>query len=132
MNNPLPLLVGRAVRADDRLRARLPGGVSRAGQLQGPVWDWSSRSEYEADVAKATQALAPVYAKYEAMPVEEMARDPQAMAIGERLFMNNCAQCHGSDARGSKGFPNLTDKRLAARRHAREDRPRPSPRAASA
>lgn len=32
------------------------------------------------------------------------------MAIGERLFMNNCSQCHGSDARGSKGFPNLTDK----------------------
>jgi cytochrome c oxidase cbb3-type subunit 3 len=31
------------------------------------------------------------------------------MAIGDRLFMNNCAQCHGSDARGSKGFPNLTD-----------------------
>jgi cytochrome c oxidase cbb3-type subunit 3 len=31
------------------------------------------------------------------------------MAIGERLFMNNCAQCHGSDAHGSKGFPNLTD-----------------------
>ena len=33
----------------------------------------------------------------------------EAKAIGERLFMNNCAQCHGSDARGSKGFPNLTD-----------------------
>ena len=31
------------------------------------------------------------------------------MAIGERLFVNNCATCHGSDARGSKGFPNLTD-----------------------
>lgn len=31
------------------------------------------------------------------------------MAIGERLFMNNCAQCHGSDARGNKGIPNLTD-----------------------
>ena len=43
------------------------------------------------------------------MPVENMARDPQAMAIGERLFMNNCSQCHGSDARGSKGFPDLTD-----------------------
>jgi len=38
-----------------------------------------------------------------------MAADTQAMAIGERLFMNNCAQCHGSDARGSKSFPNLTD-----------------------
>jgi len=44
------------------------------------------------------------------MPPEEVAKDPQAMAIGDRLFMNNCAQCHGSDARGSKGFPNLTDK----------------------
>ena len=31
------------------------------------------------------------------------------MGIGERLFLNNCAACHGSDARGSKGFPNLTD-----------------------
>jgi cytochrome c oxidase cbb3-type subunit 3 len=85
--------------------AVFPGLGSFKGQS-----DWSSRSEYEADVAKATQALAPVYAKYEAMPVEEIARDPQARAIGERLFMNNCAQCHGSDARGSKGFPNLTDK----------------------
>jgi cytochrome c oxidase cbb3-type subunit 3 len=39
-----------------------------------------------------------------------VAADPQAQAIGERLFLNYCAQCHGSDARGNKGFPNLTDK----------------------
>jgi cytochrome c oxidase cbb3-type subunit 3 len=31
------------------------------------------------------------------------------MGIGERLFGNNCATCHGADAKGSKGFPNLTD-----------------------
>jgi cytochrome c oxidase cbb3-type subunit 3 len=43
------------------------------------------------------------------MPIEKIAADAQAMGIGERLFMNNCAQCHGSDARGSKGFPNLAD-----------------------
>ncbi len=43
------------------------------------------------------------------MKVPDVARDPQAMAIGERLFMNNCSTCHGSDARGSKGFPNLAD-----------------------
>jgi cytochrome c oxidase cbb3-type subunit 3 len=43
------------------------------------------------------------------MKPEDVSQDPKAMAIGERLFMNNCAQCHGSDARGSKGFPNLTD-----------------------
>ena len=71
--------------------------------------DWSSRAEYQQDMAKATQALEPVYARYAPMPLEEVARDPQARAIGERRFMNNCAQCHGSDARGSKGFPNLTD-----------------------
>lgn len=79
------------------------------GSFQGQS-GWSSKGEYEADVAKATEELAPVYAKYAAMPVEEIARDPQAKAIGERLFMNNCSQCHGSDARGSKGFPDLTDK----------------------
>jgi cytochrome c oxidase cbb3-type subunit 3 len=43
------------------------------------------------------------------MKETELARDSQAMGIGERLFINNCAACHGSDARGSKGFPNLTD-----------------------
>jgi cytochrome c oxidase cbb3-type subunit 3 len=44
-----------------------------------------------------------------AMTEKEVALDPQATAIGERLFMNNCSQCHGSDARGGKGYPNLTD-----------------------
>jgi cytochrome c oxidase cbb3-type subunit 3 len=82
-----------------------PGLGSFAGQA-----NWSTRTEYDEDVAKATKALAPVYAGYAAMPMEDIAREPKAMAIGERLFMNNCSQCHGSDARGSKGFPNLTDK----------------------
>ena len=61
-------------------------------------------------MAKAEKDLAPLYAQFTARKVEEVAGDPNAMAIGERLFMNNCAQCHGSDARGSKGFPNLADK----------------------
>ena len=39
-----------------------------------------------------------------------LAADPQARAIGERLFLTYCAQCHGSDARGNKGYPNLTDR----------------------
>jgi cytochrome c oxidase cbb3-type subunit 3 len=53
--------------------------------------------------------LEPLYAQFTALPPEKLAGNAQAMAVGERLFMNNCAQCHGSDARGSKGFPNLTD-----------------------
>ncbi len=70
---------------------------------------WSEVKQYELEVAETKQRLAPIYAKFTAMKVEDVARDPKAMAIGERLFMNNCSQCHGSDAHGSKGFPNLTD-----------------------
>jgi cytochrome c oxidase cbb3-type subunit 3 len=53
--------------------------------------------------------MAKVYAAYAQQPAEALSRDGGAMAIGQRLFINNCATCHGSDARGSKGFPNLTD-----------------------
>ena len=78
------------------------------GSYQGAL-GWSSAGQYDAEVAKANEALQPLYAAFDSQPVEQLAGDPKAMAVGERLFMNNCAQCHGSDARGSKGFPNLTD-----------------------
>jgi len=81
-----------------------PGLGRSAGQL-----DWSSSGQYDAEMAKANKDLEPLYAKFAGMPPEVLAKDAQAMAIGDRLFMNNCAQCHGSDARGSKGFPNLSD-----------------------
>ncbi|MHA2740463.1 cytochrome-c oxidase, cbb3-type subunit III [Vibrio harveyi] len=42
-------------------------------------------------------------------PIPEIAQDPEAIKVGQRLFLQNCSQCHGSDARGQKGFPNLTD-----------------------
>ena len=70
---------------------------------------WTSVGQYEQEVAEAKKQIAPIYAKFAAMPPEDVAKDAKAMAIGERLFMNNCSQCHGSDAHGSKGFPNLTD-----------------------
>lgn len=70
---------------------------------------WSSQGQHVSELAKGNAEVAPLYATFTAMPVEAVAKDPKAMAIGERLFMNNCSQCHGSDARGSKGFPNLTD-----------------------
>jgi cytochrome c oxidase cbb3-type subunit III len=78
------------------------------GRFNGRL-GWSATDQYQREVADADKALSPIYAAYAAEPVEEIAADPKAMAIGERLFMNNCAQCHGSDARGSKGFPDLTD-----------------------
>ena len=78
------------------------------GTYQG-VLGWSSTGQHKAEVEKVEKAIAPLYAKFQAMTPEQLAGDAGAMAIGERLFMNNCAQCHGSDARGARGFPNLTD-----------------------
>lgn len=108
MNNPMPrwwmwLFVITIVFGLGYLVA-YPGLGTFAGKL-----GWSQLSEYEAEVAKANAELEPLYARFNSMKPEEIAGDPQAMAIGDRLFMNNCAQCHGSDARGSKGFPNLSD-----------------------
>ncbi len=108
MNNPLPrwwvwLFIITIVFSLFYLAA-YPGLGSYAGKL-----GWTEVNQYEKEMATANKTLAPLYAKFAAMPVETLAANPEANAIGERLFMNNCAQCHGSDARGSRGFPNLTD-----------------------
>lgn len=78
------------------------------GKFQGAL-GWSSQGQHTAEVAKVEANIAPLYAKFSAMTPEQMIADPEAKAVGERLFMNTCAQCHGSDARGAKGFPNLAD-----------------------
>jgi cytochrome c oxidase cbb3-type subunit 3 len=78
------------------------------GKFQGAL-GWSSQGQHTAEVQKVQEAIAPIYAKFNEMTPEQLAGDAQAMAVGERLFMNYCAQCHGSDARGAKSFPNLTD-----------------------
>ncbi|HEV8647444.1 MAG TPA: cytochrome-c oxidase, cbb3-type subunit III, partial [Burkholderiales bacterium] len=49
------------------------------------------------------------FAKFAAMDIPAVAADPKAREMGQRLFLNYCAQCHASDARGSRGFPNLVD-----------------------
>jgi cytochrome c oxidase cbb3-type subunit 3 len=78
------------------------------GRFAGAL-GWSSSGAYAAEVRDFDAKLQPLYAKYLAMDVKAIAADPEARAMGERLFLNNCAQCHGSDAGGSKGFPNLRD-----------------------
>ncbi len=108
MNNPLPrwwvwLFIITVIFGLVYL-AMYPGLGSSPGKL-----GWSQRGQYEAEMAKGEKEVGPLYAKFVAMTPEDMVKDPQAMGVGERLFMNNCAQCHGSDARGSKGFPNLAD-----------------------
>lgn len=108
LNNPLPrwwmwLFVITVIFALVYL-AFYPGLGSHAGSLQ-----WTSAGQWQAEQQQARAAMGPVYASFAGKAAPELAHDPKAMGIGERLFANNCAQCHGADARGSKGFPNLTD-----------------------
>lgn len=108
LNNPLPrwwmVLFVLTVVFSGLYLALYPGLGAYAGSLS-----WSSTGQYEAEQAQARVAMHTIYSRFDGKPVESLAADPQAQAIGERLFANNCATCHGSDAKGSKGFPNLTD-----------------------
>ena len=108
LNNPLPrwwmwLFVLTVVFAVVYL-VLYPGFGSATGTLA-----WSSTDQLRHEQAGARALSAPLYAGFAAKSVPDLARDPQARAVGERLFANNCATCHGADARGSKGFPNLAD-----------------------
>ncbi|MDH5265894.1 MAG: cytochrome-c oxidase, cbb3-type subunit III, partial [Betaproteobacteria bacterium] len=78
------------------------------GAFKG-ILGWSSTGQYQAEQASADTTYGPVFRKYAAMDIEAIAKDPKAKAMGERLFLTYCSQCHGSDARGAKGFPNLAD-----------------------
>lgn len=109
LNNPLPrwwmwlfyitIVFGLAY------LALYPGLGTYAGKL-----GWKSTGAYEAELAKADAEYGPLFNGYLGKDLKAVAADPQARAIGERLFLTYCSQCHGSDARGSKGFPNLTDR----------------------
>ncbi|MDH5387352.1 MAG: cytochrome-c oxidase, cbb3-type subunit III [Gammaproteobacteria bacterium] len=78
------------------------------GSYKG-VLGWSSVGEYEAEVAKADAEFGPLYDKFLNEDLAALATSKDAMRTGERLYVNYCAVCHGSDARGAKGFPNLRD-----------------------
>ena len=60
----------------------------------------------------AAEKYDPIYKQYAAVTVVDLATQTEyeeARAMGRRLFLTYCMQCHGSDARGSRGYPNLTD-----------------------
>jgi cytochrome c oxidase cbb3-type subunit III len=81
-----------------------PGMGNYAGVL-----DWTQEKQHERQVAQADAKYRDMRDRYLALPVEEIASDPAVRKMGMRMFSNNCAQCHGSDAKGAYGFPNLTD-----------------------
>ncbi|MHC6226540.1 cytochrome-c oxidase, cbb3-type subunit III [Pseudomonas sp. X10] len=112
-DNPLPkwwfwLFVGTLVFAVGYL-VLYPGLGNWKGILPGYENGWTGANEWQKEMDKADAKFGPIFAKYAAMPVEEVAKDPQALKMGSRLFASNCSVCHGSDAKGAYGFPNLTD-----------------------
>ncbi len=72
--------------------------------------NWSSTGQYDEEIKQADAQFGPLFQKFASRDIKDLARDPEARAVGQKLFLNNCAQCHASDAGGSRGFPNLTDK----------------------
>lgn len=78
------------------------------GSFKG-VLGWTQVNQLEREQEKAQETYVESFGKYSAMSVEDVAQDPRALKMGLRLFANNCAVCHGSDAGGNYGFPNLTD-----------------------
>lgn len=65
--------------------------------------------QYDQEVMRADAKYGPIFKAYAETPLDELVKNKDALKVGGRLFLHNCSQCHGSDARGSKGFPNLTD-----------------------
>ena len=78
------------------------------GTFEG-ILGWTEKGQYEAEIAAADNKYGPLYDKYMNLAIPAVAADEDAMKMGERLYVNYCAVCHGSDARGATGFPNLRD-----------------------
>lgn len=74
------------------------------------VIGWTSHNQLQEEQAAAQTTYDSTFGKFVNVPINQLAKDPEAMKMGGRLFLNNCAVCHGSDASGYFGFPNLTDK----------------------
>lgn len=81
-----------------------PGLGNYAGVL-----GWTQEGQWEEEVADAEERFTPIFARYQEVPIPELAEDPEAMLVAERIYQNNCAVCHGSNAQGGYGFPNLTN-----------------------
>ena len=108
-NNPLPkwwLWVFYLTVAFSVLYLVLYPGLGNIAGVKG----WTQAGQYEEEKAAVEAKAAAWYAPFAAMTVAQLAADPKAMSTARNLFQNNCAQCHGSDGGGAKGFPNLTDR----------------------
>lgn len=85
--------------------AMYPGLGTFKGQF-----NWSSTGQYDGEMKKADDQYGPIFKKFQSQDIRAVAANAEAKEMGQRLFLTYCSQCHGSDAKGARGFPNLTDK----------------------
>ena len=78
------------------------------GNYKGAL-GWTSAGQYEAEMAAAAATYDPIYQEFAAMDFQALSKDPEANRLGKSLYASYCTSCHGSDARGAPGYPNLTD-----------------------
>jgi cytochrome c oxidase cbb3-type subunit 3 len=78
------------------------------GSFKG-LLNWSQTNQYEHEINQANDTYGPVYNKFLNKDIAALINDPDALKIGARLYSTYCTTCHGSDARGVRGFPNLRD-----------------------
>ncbi len=78
------------------------------GKFEG-VLKWTQENQLEGEVEQASKIYQPLFDKYLNVPIAELAKNKQATEMGKRIFVNTCFGCHGSDARGNPGYPDLTD-----------------------
>jgi len=108
LNNPLPMwwlgLFVITILFSGAYLVVYPG----LGNFEGTA-GWSQEGQYENEVRRAEERYGPIFERYGSMAAHDLVGDAQAMRIGQSLFANYCAQCHGSTAQGARGFPNLTD-----------------------
>ncbi len=108
LNNPLPAwwswLFVLTVVFSIAYFVLYPGFGNVAGVL-----GWTSTNQYDAEVAAADAQWGPIFRGYLETPIPDLLNDERALRMGGRIFANNCSPCHGSDARGNTGYPNLTD-----------------------
>ncbi|MHB0776321.1 cytochrome-c oxidase, cbb3-type subunit III [Halomonas sp. WWR20] len=107
-DNPLPrwwflLFIGTIVFAVGYLLL-FPGLGNYKGLL-----GWTQEKQWQGEINYAQEQYAPIFAKYDEVPIPELAQNGEAMRVAERIYLNNCAVCHGSNAQGGYGFPDHTD-----------------------
>jgi cytochrome c oxidase cbb3-type subunit 3 len=74
------------------------------------VLGWTQVGQLREETLQAESQYGPIYEKFARVEIKDLAKNTAALAIGQKLFLNNCAQCHASDGGGSRGFPSLTDR----------------------